>query len=470
MCLHGHFPVLPSHFGSSVFACKNLVSSTVPLHLVDKATEEFMTFLAGVDCKPPPESVLKAAAASFIYGLTAPDQLVGVVEKDIATSLTMASKALARRAIRAANAPVSPLPSTIPAATIETVSSQPQQTPSNSLSNDVNDLVGPDYSAAVVANLMAHAEHLEETDLMSAAGFLTLPFQLRPDPLVWRVLHTENVAAFARGRKLFSYVDLTAKGLLPLWLAPDAVGGKTPAGADWGAVLDPNAPSKKFFRTHSQWQAVFNKYCVAAIALKQISWDAKFAYEDLLIQLLAKDKASSSSIFLMVLYDDLFRRQLARRALAGEPELDVNKCFQSRDDTILQAARVRLTSVLISAGLAVDIENSLLAKSLAAADAIRKKAAAAAKVHDPGSRFQIDVFFANRVLGATNGIFRLFLLISVHRRHPESLNFKGHRRRPLNWRVSSSLGNHCCVKSTPEKHKKPASNWDGHQLIFWPNV
>ena len=375
--------------------------------------DEFITFLAGVDSKPAPEPVLKAVAASFIDGgLTAPSQLVGVIESDIATSLTMAAKALARRAIRAANAPVSPAPGTSSTVMVETTASQPQPIPSPSLSNDVNDLVGPDYSAAVVANLMAHTTDLNETDLMSAAGFLTLPFQLRPDPLVWRVLHAENVAALARGRKPFSYVDLTAKELLPLWLAPDTIGGKTPAGADWGAVLDPNAPasnlaqlgralqgataSKKFFRTHSQWQAAFNKYCVAAISLKQISWDAKFAYEDVLVQLLEKEKASSSGIFLVVLYDDLFRRQLARRALAGEPELDINKCFQSRDDTILEAARVRLTSVLVSAGLVpaptslattsfssrgpdVDIENSLLAKSHAAADAIQKKAAAAAK-------------------------------------------------------------------------------------------
>ena len=73
-----------------------------------------------------------------------------------------------------------------------------------------------------------------------------------------------------------------------------------------------------------------------------------------------------------------------------------------------------------------------------------------AKVHDPGSRFQSDVFFASRVLGATDGIFRLFLQISVHRGHPENLNLRGHRRgetvplfvrtkRPLNRRVSSSL-------------------------------
>ena len=72
------------------------------------------------------------------------------------------------------------------------------------------------------------------------------------------------------------------------------------------------------------------------------------------------------------------------------------------------------------------------------------------KIHHPSSRFQIDVFFASRVLGATDGISRLFLEISVHRGHPESLNLRGHRRgetvpfivrtkRPLNWRVSPSL-------------------------------
>ena len=72
------------------------------------------------------------------------------------------------------------------------------------------------------------------------------------------------------------------------------------------------------------------------------------------------------------------------------------------------------------------------------------------KIHDPSSRFQIDVFLTSRVLGATDGISRLFLQISVHRGHPESLNLRGHRRgetvplivrtkRPLNRRVSSSL-------------------------------
>ena len=39
----------------------------------------------------------------------------------------------------------------------------------------------------------------------------------------------------------------------------------------------------------------------------------------------------------------------------------------------------------------------------------------------------IDVFFASRVLSATDGIFRLFLQTTVHRGHPESLDLRGHR-------------------------------------------
>ena len=92
------------------------------------------------------------------------------------------------------------------------------------------------------------------------------------------------------------------------------------------------------------------------------------------------------------------------------------------------------------------------------------------KVHDPGSRFQIDVFLASRVLGRECWhLFACFLQISVHRGHPASLNLRGYRRRenrapslsrtkrPLNWRVSSSLETIVCVKKKPEKHMKPAS-------------
>ena len=92
--------------------------------------DEFITFLAGVDSKPAPEPVVKAVAASFIDGgLTAPSQLVGVIESDIATSLTMADKAVARRAIRAAKAPVSPVPGTSTTVMVETTASQPQPIP-----------------------------------------------------------------------------------------------------------------------------------------------------------------------------------------------------------------------------------------------------------------------------------------------------------------------------------------------------
>ena len=53
--------------------------------------------------------------------------------------------------------------------------------------------------------------------------------------------------------------------------------------------------------------------------------------------------------------------------------------------------------------------------------------ASANRLQNKLNRCQIEVFLASRVLNTTDGIFCLFLQISVHRGHPESLNFRGHR-------------------------------------------
>ena len=314
------------------------MSSTAPLHFSDMSTDEFMAFLAGVDSKPPPESVLKAVAASFTDGgLTAPDQLVGVVEVTLPPPSPWQPK-------RWTDEP-SVLPMLLyprrqarpPAATIETVSSQPQPTPSISLSNDVNDLVGPDYSAAVVANFMAHAADLNEADLMSAAGFLTLSFQLRPDPLVWRVLHSENVAALARGRKPLSYVDLMAKELLPEARLP-----LVPTGVQFWIRTHPPASNlaqlgrslhgarrrrSSFALTLSGRQRSTNTVSQPSPSSRSVGMPS-LPSRTCSFKSWRKKRLLLRVIFLMVLYDDLFRRQLARRALAGETELDVNQCFQ----------------------------------------------------------------------------------------------------------------------------------------------
>ena len=71
-------------------------------------------------------------------------------------------------------------------------------------------------------------------------------------------------------------------------------------------------------------------------------------------------------------------------------------------------------------------------------------------IHHPGSRCQIELFLASRVLGTADGIFCMFLQIYVYRGYPEKLSPRGHRsgetvllivctKSPLDRRVSSSL-------------------------------
>ena len=68
-------------------------------------------------------------------------------------------------------------------------------------------------------------------------------------------------------------------------------------------------------------------------------------------KLVEKQKSVKHSQFLIILYDDLFRRQLAKRANRSEPDLDVQKSFRVVDATILVAATLRLEAVLEAAGL-----------------------------------------------------------------------------------------------------------------------
>ena len=68
-----------------------------------------------------------------------------------------------------------------------------------------------------------------------AAGMPNLPFVAVADQTIWDKLFADSEAAKLAGRAAFTYFDLTVKELSPLWLTPDAIGGKV--GAD-DALVD----------------------------------------------------------------------------------------------------------------------------------------------------------------------------------------------------------------------------------------
>ena len=93
--------------------------------------------------------------------------------------------------------------------------------------------------------------------------------------------------------------------------------------------------TRRFFRSYVRWSTAFDKYTIAAVAMKQLSCSSAYAYRDELAKLMEKSKYLQHGHFLIILYDDLFRRQLAERATMSEPDLKVQKCFMKIDKEIL---------------------------------------------------------------------------------------------------------------------------------------
>ena len=85
-------------------------------------------------------------------------------------------------------------------------------------------------------------------------------------------------------RAALTYVDLTSKDILPLWLTPEAIGGKSGfLGEDesldgeaktmslsmLATALKSATASPRFFRSVSQWSATFFRFGSVAVATQQ---------------------------------------------------------------------------------------------------------------------------------------------------------------------------------------------------------
>ena len=178
---------------------------------------------------------------------------------------------------------------------------------------------------------------------------------------VFKVMEAENLAAAKVPKRVaFSYIDLTAKTVLPLWLPADVIGGAAAFSADLtnsdtgslaaiGRALQAATSQKKIFRTHAQWLGCFTKYSVAAVAAKQMTFANVLTYLNTLSRL--QEAETSKKFYVMVLYDDALRRSLARRAEARVPGLDLSAEFGVIDKQILEACRGRVDAVMSAHGL-----------------------------------------------------------------------------------------------------------------------
>ena len=82
------------------------------------------------------------------------------------------------------------------------------------------------------------------SEVLKAAGPEGISFASRPEAVVFQLLKADTEAAKAC-RTPYTHIVLKTKEMLPFWIAPDAVGGKTllPGDATWS--VDPTMPMNK---------------------------------------------------------------------------------------------------------------------------------------------------------------------------------------------------------------------------------
>ena len=220
-------------------------------------------------------------------------------------------------------------------------------------------------SARDMASFLAPTKTANTAKLLADVGLSKLPFVQQLDQGLIDKMAQETTEAKTQGRTPFYYVDLTTREVLPIWLHPEAVGGKF--NHDEAAALNGNDPvdslarlgqalrsateSQRFFRAFAQWSSAWWRYVPIAMSVEQITLVAAIQHADVISQLAEAERAEGGPGFLAFFYDDLVRRQLAARAAKQDPSLDVEIALAKVDTQLLEVAKQRLDSALRAAGL-----------------------------------------------------------------------------------------------------------------------
>eukprot|EP00438_Fugacium_kawagutii_P029513 Skav222739 [mRNA] locus=scaffold2390:473992:475065:+ [translate_table: standard] len=227
--------------------------------------------------------------------------------------------------------------------------------------------VGATSSAQSLAKLFVPSKAADVASLLSKAQLANVSFSLQAEQSLWNSMHQHTEECKASGKTPFLYVDLTSKESLPMWLTPDVIGGKfqlhdegewplrghIPISSlqDLGKALKSATASPRFFRTVSQWNGAFLRYAIVAVATGQLSWPAVLAHVDNVLQLAEQERMKGNRPFLAFLYEELLRKNWARRAEKGDPSLDIPCESQKIDKDLLDIAKHRMAEVMKEAGL-----------------------------------------------------------------------------------------------------------------------
>jgi len=368
------------------------------------AAAEFVTFLEAVDQPAADAGVVAAAAGWFVAaGIPTAGTLEGITVADLealagdkALPDDLVLRAFIRRACAAA-------------AVVATIKRRRIAESQASGSGDLGSaqsslaLVQGQGQASTALALLASAAAASGSgcDIVQRsidAGMQGWPPHLQAEKSLWDALElaTRKAQGEQPARSAFTFVDLTGRETLPVWLPqavlttgrptdPALLGISTPPDQlkQLMAALCAATSAPRAFTSLGQWHAAWRRYAPVAVATKQLSWVAKAQHEEVVDRLYEDERAAGRNPLVSLIYDEVARQEWARRAAMRDPTFDMEVLTLKRDDLLLEAARSRLASSTTARastpGLGAGSAESAVAKQEEAAAAFARRANDASK-------------------------------------------------------------------------------------------
>jgi len=370
--------------------------------------DAWSTLLASVDDVPTPEEA-RLVVAKFLVSSSAKSlaALEGVEADDMLAARGAPTDFLAMGLLRR----------TVDMATAAGVARRMSASPSASAAGSGG------VCALALANFIAPGAPKSTVDVANLleASLDGLAYQLQAESeiFVWLIEELAKAKAALPPRGVVTFVHLTAKGCLPLWVPAESNGGRAAMSNDCevlagtsgtatlsqlGAVLRGATAAPRFFRSMAQWCGAWMHLGTAAVAEGQWTMPQVIAHLDTVMQLREQEKASGGTMVTALVYDELDRRSWEQRAFRRDSTFRIGEAVLEVNGPILAAAKARLASTLLAAGVAETIPQSqvrsasagvselesTLAMQQAAVDAIAKRAELATKALQRGQQWQGD--------------------------------------------------------------------------------
>ena len=206
---------------------------------------------------------------------------------------------------------------------------------------------GSTANALTVSRVLRRRHSIDIKSLLLSAGLSKLGFFHSPGDALFQFLfnckqeHEAECAAENKHTICFPYVDITRNDVVAPWMNVEAIGGSSDAigsctldplgGTEcitkMGKALTQLTERRRFFRNFQQWLVAFLRYAMAMLAVELMSLDLAMLHLFVIVRLIDDERkwghdvmpSAPTSTYLAILYDELHRQNIAKRADRGDP-------------------------------------------------------------------------------------------------------------------------------------------------------